>query len=407
MLEIADRSISDVITFFAKYGIEAGYLVPTDTGLEKSILDAHLSLREYLVLKDFHDYGKQGQGTIAKRLVSGRYLNNSDVFETEVSLYRPETKSGDPRIWPYDLKKFAKSKNLLALIVHDNLLFIVNTSDPNVLSSDCKPCQNLLNLLTTISNKSNEVAEELLIKIRSATQCGWVKTLRSGPTGVGFTLETLLGIKANSRRAPDYKGIEIKAGRQINSRPSSRSTLFSKTPDWINSECHSGLELLEAYGYLVDGRNQLYCSLNNLPNAKGHFLDIRSSFDDSFLNSMHKDASLNMPPNKVLQWDMQVLRHALAEKHKETFWVKAASRSANDGAEEFLFTEITHTKGPLLGNLTELFSQGYIELDYLLHEKISTKGKRSARDHGYLFKMWPKNFDKLFPPHKSYKLFDS
>jgi MvaI/BcnI restriction endonuclease family len=407
VLEIADRSISDVIAFFATYETEAGYLVPTDTGLEKSILDAHAGLREYLLLKDFHDYGKQGQGANAKRLVSGRYLTNKDVRETGVSLYRPETKSGDPRIWPYDLKKFAKPKNLLALIVHDSFLYIINTSDPNVLSNDLKPCQNLLHLLKTISNKSNEVAEELLNKIRNATQGGWVKTLRSGPTGVGFTFESLLGIKANSSRAPDYKGIEIKAGRQNNSKASSRSTLFSKTPDWSNSECRNGLELLNAYGYLVDGRNQLYCSLNHLPNSKGHFLEIRSNFGDYFLNSMHKDVASNTPANKVLQWDLQVLRNALAEKHKETFWVKAASRSTNKGVEEFQYTEIIHTKGPLLGNLTELFIQGHIELDYLLHEKISPNGKRSCRDHGYLFKMWPKNFDKLFPPPRSYKLVDN
>ena len=35
--------------------------------------------------------------------------------------------------------------------------------------------------------------------------------------GVGYTLETLLGIAANSSKAPDYKGIEIKSGRQKSS----------------------------------------------------------------------------------------------------------------------------------------------------------------------------------------------
>ena len=80
---------------------------------------------------------------------------------------------------------------------------------------------------------------------------------RKGPTGVGFTLETLLGITENNRQAPDYKGIELKAGRLNHKMPRSRTTLFSKIPDWSKSACSSGMLLLENYGYLVDGRRQL------------------------------------------------------------------------------------------------------------------------------------------------------
>ena len=54
------------------------------------------------------------------------------------------------------------------------------------------------------------VSEELLEKCRQINKKGFIKTMRVGDTGVGYTLETLLGIKANSNKSPDYKGIEIK-----------------------------------------------------------------------------------------------------------------------------------------------------------------------------------------------------
>jgi hypothetical protein len=56
MLNRSDTSIKDVVSYLAQFSIEAGYLVPTENGLAKSILDAHESLRKFLAQKNFHDY---------------------------------------------------------------------------------------------------------------------------------------------------------------------------------------------------------------------------------------------------------------------------------------------------------------------------------------------------------------
>mgnify|MGYP000636587006 CR=1 FL=1 len=56
-------------------------------------------------------------------------------------------------------------------------------------------------------------SEILLAKIKEVNKKGWIKTLRKGDTGVGYTLETELGIRANSNQKPDFHGIEIKAFR--------------------------------------------------------------------------------------------------------------------------------------------------------------------------------------------------
>ncbi len=400
MLELSDRNIAHVIEALASFGLEAGYLVPTETGLAKSILDAHAGLRSYLKSNNFHDYQAQDQGSIGKRIVDGFYVTPDGLKSSQVSLYRPETKTGDPRIWPYELKRFSSVGNLLAIFVDSGAIYIANVSDPLIMSNEGIPGTFFKQFLENLAKKRNEVASELLERIKSCTNGQWIRNMREGPTGVGFTLESLLGIPANNNRAPDYKGIELKAGRQNFKTPRSRSTLFSKTPDWQKSVCHSGLQLLDKYGYLSDGRKQLYCSLRNTPNSLGHFLEV--THDDLVLNSMHQKLNINEKEN-VLHWEMATLTSALAEKHRETFWIKAQSRKIG-GLEEFRYTEVIHTKGPLLSNMVELFKLGNIELDYCLHDQVSNKGSRRVRDHGYLFKIWPKNFNQIFPPPSAYML---
>ena len=44
------------------------------------------------------------------------------------------------------------------------------------------------------------ISETLLTKIKEVSKKGWIKTLRKGDTGVGYTLETELGIRANSNQ---------------------------------------------------------------------------------------------------------------------------------------------------------------------------------------------------------------
>jgi MvaI/BcnI restriction endonuclease family len=402
VLESTDRPIEPIIAFLAQRGIEAAYIVPTATGLEKSILDAHTGLRDYFRIVGFHDYQKQPQGTAGKRIVQAFFVTPSGFEKAQVSLYRPDTKSGDPRIWMYGLKDRVQSGNLLAILAYESCLYIVNVSNRALLSDEGNMHPNFDSVVQKIADASNVIAMELLNHLKGFANRGWIKSERKGPTGVGYTLESMLGIAANSSKNPDYKGIELKSGRGGGGKSASRSTLFSKVPDWTQGRIQNGLELLDAYGYKVDGRLQLYCSLKNVPNSLGHFLELRK--DDAYLHSKHLSSSDKKEVTEVLLWDMDLLRSALATKHRETFWVKAKVKREDNGYESFHYSDVVHTKGPLLGNMVEMFRSGLIELDYTIHEETGIKGGRKSRDHGYLFKMWQKNLPSLFPPPKRYSL---
>lgn len=62
----------------------------------------------------------------------------------------------------------------------------------------------------------NITIDEIRKKLTAIKKMGFVKTLRKGPTGIGYTLETLLEIDENNISSPDFGEIELKAQRYIN-----------------------------------------------------------------------------------------------------------------------------------------------------------------------------------------------
>jgi hypothetical protein len=234
MLNRSDTDIKAVVSYLAKYSIEGGYLVPTQTGLEKSILDAHESFRKFLKQNSYHDYAIQGQGGENKVVKKGFILGESGWIETSVSMYRPSTKTGDPRIWISGLNRFANAWNLVASFLHEGSLYFFNASNPSIQKQMTDDQSVLSTLLMAAGNKTSRYEAELLDLLKEISEKGFIPSTTNADSGVGDTLEALLGIRRNSNRAPDYKGIEIKSSR-LNSRTGrqeNRSTLFSKIPNW-------------------------------------------------------------------------------------------------------------------------------------------------------------------------------
>jgi hypothetical protein len=56
--------------------------------------------------------------------------------------------------------------------------------------------------------------EEILAKLKAIEKKRWVKTHRAGPTGIGKTLEDLLGIQENNIPRPNGHLLELKSARK-------------------------------------------------------------------------------------------------------------------------------------------------------------------------------------------------
>lgn len=397
MLTKSDTPIDQIAADLAKHGVEAGYFVPTDTGLTKSIIDAHEVIRRFLKSKSLHDFDLQRLGPEHKKVIAVQLVLPDKTVSRELSLYRPKTKHGDPRMWVGRLGEYASPFNLIAMIVDSaGKVFVVNCSRRDVWESRTRIGSPLNDLL--IRAGKSDVAEELLKKLTDISALGFVDSMRIGPTGIGFTLESLLGISANSNRAPDYKGIELKSGRMpVAGRARSRSTIFSQIPKWEISHLKSGKEILQSYGYFNADRSrtQLYCSISAVLNSQGLFMRVDSSGELVENMAIRSDGS----EAPVVAWVLSELEAALAAKHKETFWIKAQQRTSGF-REQFHYTDVVHTRSPLVKNFGLLVDTGKIEMDYTL----SSKSSGGCRDHGYLFKIWPRNFDMLFPPPINYVL---
>lgn len=400
MLSKSDVSIREVLKYFTGRGIDVGLLVPTATGLEKGIMDATANVRQFLRGAGIHDFDHQPKGVAHKRRIPTRLVTSTGIVATTSSVYRPETKKGDPRIWIYGLAKYAAPGNLLALVaVGSDELLVINASNAGLVPGVCPPASariqireqdvvDLEALLAPLTSITNPVAEELLSMMRGIAGA-WHRG-RPGPrrdTEVGRLLEELLGIRPNSRKAPDYNGIEIKAKR---ADAGTKQGLFCRVPKWSISAVKSFGEMLDIFGYKRNSKYEceLRCTVSGKrANSQGLSLKLCSGGTRLMETSTRRE----LP--EVIAWEVADLQQALSEKHPETFWVAAASRNVGE-CEEFRYQHVLHTKRPIVGALPTLMETGFVTVDHMI---TRVKGK-GAKEQGPSFKIWRKDIELLFPP---------
>ena len=399
MLAMSDTNIEQFLPIFAKTGVPVAFLVPTPTGFGKSIMDATAPIRELLRNSCVHDYDQQSQGQNNKEIVDTYIVRPDSLIQTDTSLYRPETKKGDPRIWIYNLKPYCQPCNLLALIVIERKIYVFNLSDRRIADSLFSKgfCYNILE---EASHKDKLVSEELLNKLHIIHNRGFIPSITPGDPGVGDTLEHALGIERNNSKAPDYKGIELKTTRLTRNggnRTTTRSTLFTRVPD----EGMSYRQIVDAYGKVqvprgsTEARLQMYETLM-CARVNAYDLILEVDVNNDKLNIMHQEERVR---KYVSAWYLENLRKALLLKHHETFCVKAQSETRG-GIEFFRYDKVLHTKNPNASLLAPLFEANKITVDLAAHYKPDGKW----RDHGVLFKMMPDDLPLLLGEPKEYIL---
>lgn len=372
----------------------------TETGLKKSILDATAPVRAFFKEKNVHDYEAQLQGPEHKRIIDTFILTETAQYRTKTSLYRPVTKNGDPRLWVNKVRdvEFLRANDIFALIAHTGTLYAVNLTNVNIVKVCDSPIDTpLKDLIFEMSHEKNSVSDELLELIRDR-MTDWMPAEILADTGIGRTVESVLGIGMNPSKSPDYKGIELKSHREASKV---RNTLFTQTPEWAISRLKSGRAIVEEYGYIPEGYNHksLHVTLSaNKPNPQGLGLLVQPQLGlleaDEFAQAASEDGSFRKI-NDVAAWQLMNLHERLLTKHRETFWIDAETKK-DGGRELFRVNEILHTKNPIPSQFDVLLDQGQITVDFLL-----------CRDSGgdtYSFKIKSKARPFLFPESETYNL---
>ena len=226
--------------------------------------------------------------------------------------------------------------------------------------------------------------DELVDGIKELKKRGFIKTHRSGNTGIGKTLEDELGIEENNFPGPDGITTELKSARK-NSK--SMLTLFTKSPDphGINSE------LLKSFGYPgTNGKLHLHTTVNavefnTLKGKTGFKIEITE--DKVNLLTSKKD----LKP----YWTQETLQQSFERKYKELLYVKADSHGS-DTNEEFHFNEAWLMRGFDFDNFVKLLKNGEIKVDI----RIGQYSDGSPHDHGTGFRINPSFLDLIFSKRK-------
>ncbi|MEO6540344.1 MAG: hypothetical protein ABIN74_05110, partial [Ferruginibacter sp.] len=110
------------LKFLTENSVSVTLIEPTQTGLGKSIMDATGPIRIYLKDNDIHDYSLQKQGPENKTLIESFLIENLSIIHSNASLYRPNSKNGDPRIWFKHLIDYVKANEILGIVAFQNKL---------------------------------------------------------------------------------------------------------------------------------------------------------------------------------------------------------------------------------------------------------------------------------------------
>jgi hypothetical protein len=219
---------------------------------------------------------------------------------------------------------------------------------------------------------------EFLVEMAKIKNGGYVRSHRTGDTGIGKTLEDLLHIQENNIVGPDFGNYELKSAR---SDSSSMLTLFTKAP--LPSGANG--RLLETFGYP-----------DNAPKIDR---ELHVTVESSKVNSV--GLKLVVERNKVIvgngkgvdaYYTEDYLREAFTQKYSHPLVYVLAERQRREGAEWFWFNEAQLLSGFDFQNFLDAVSRGVVKLDLRMGHFEDGR----PHDHGTGFRVLPRDLPMCF-----------
>jgi hypothetical protein len=241
--------------------------------------------------------------------------------------------------------------------------------------------------------------DEFVDKMRKIGDMGFVESNRSGDTGIGKTLEDLLGISENNIAGPDFDIYELKSGRKDSS---SMLTLLTKAP----MPKGANKRLLEVFGYRQrTERNRSQRHVTDYVEAKipesecnTREKELHVTVDSKSVNSVGlkleiKDGRIYIANDRNVEayYDEGVLREAFEGKYRKLIYVLATSKKEK-GKEWFWFDEAYLLEGFSFERFSGLVKEGIVKLDI----RIGHYPDGRPHDHGTGFRVLPKDRYKCF-----------
>lgn len=235
----------------------------------------------------------------------------------------------------------------------------------------------------------NYTLEEFIERFTEIRNMGWITTHRAGRTGIGKTLEDLLGIVENNIQGPDFGDYELKSARK---NSNSMLTLITKSPD--TRSANSVLRL--TYGYSSNAYDNdekvLHSTLNAVnftPIANtGHYLKVTPVDDKIYIEDEEGLTDI--------YWSIDILKRQLDRKLGNRFlYVKADSRGVGAN-EQFLFESAYLVEGFSAEKIIDLLNAGSIYVDLRIGQYHGGRNDGKTHDHGTGLRIKEKDQPLLF-----------
>ncbi len=231
--------------------------------------------------------------------------------------------------------------------------------------------------------------DELLEGLKEIKKQGWIKTHRSGNTGIGKTLEDLLGIEENNFAGPDGKETELKAARKS---ATSMLTLFTKSPlpRGINTK------LRFEYGYPDEkfpGKTVLRTTINsidfnNIRGKKGFKIVSRENKIE--IQPFRKPIKYSDFTNPY--WTKENFEKSINQKYaKSLLYVKAETKDS-ESEEKFHFNEAWLLQGFDFQKFSKQLEKGILKVDI----RLGLYDDGRLHDHGTGVRIQPSLLDECF-----------
>jgi hypothetical protein len=209
---------------------------------------------------------------------------------------------------------------------------------------------------------------------------GWIRTHRSGYTGIGKTLEDLLGIPENNLDEPDFGEYELKSAR-LNSV--SMLTLFTRAPQPAKANTY----LREKYGYSSSAYDNNEKVLHSTINALSFTPISITGYKLKIVFVDNRIYIANEAEIEKIYWDCESLRKVFNKKYKNIFVYVKAEASGYRAKEEFHFVSAHVVSGFSFDNFLLLLKQGKIYIDIRIGQYHSGKNAGKTHDHGTGFRI--------------------
>lgn len=222
---------------------------------------------------------------------------------------------------------------------------------------------------------------QLKSKLLQIKKMGFTQTHRTGNTGIGKTLEDLLGIKENNIPLHDIKGVaELKAYRKD---AKSMLTLFTLEP--LPAGDNRDKNLLDNFGYSKrdNGRPKELHSTLSCKRYNNQNLKLLVEKDN--VRVMGKGKRLN------IYWDMKTLKKKFHNKLPALVYVLSSSKIMR-GKEFFHFNEAYFLTDFDFDSFKKMVKKDYVVVDF----RMFYKPNGQVRNHGTGFRVKINKLDDCF-----------